>query len=131
MEREPQRVTAEEYVRRIRALLSRGGLNHALPRRQRDLWIVLHAIARRFSETERLTEIEANARIADFLLGPGRFLELDRATLRRAMVDEGFLDRDPAGHSYRASPRHERRVVFEDPPAVEGIPGIEPRPIEG
>ena len=128
MEREPQRIATDEYARRIRALLSRGGLNRALPRRQRDLWIVLHAIARRFSENDRLSEVEANARIADFLLGPGRFLELDRVTLRRALVDEGFLDRDPAGHSYRASRRHQRRVVFEAPPAVEAILGLEPRP---
>ena len=120
----PIKVSAEEYARRIRALLGRGGLSHALPRRERDRWIVLHAIARRFPPSELLSEPDANARIADFLLGPGRHLEIDRVSLRRALVDDGFLDRDPAGHSYRPSSRHERRVQFEEAPEVEAILGL-------
>ncbi len=122
----PLRIGGDEYARRIRALLARGGLTRTLPRRQRDRWIVLHAIAERFAADDRLSEIDANARIADFLLGPGRFLEIDRASLRRELVDEGFIDRDPAGNSYRRSRRHERRVVFDDPPPVGLIPGFAP-----
>src|SRR5262245_17590886 len=106
MSHAPIRIGPDEYARRIKALLSRGGLSNALPRRERDRWILFHAIARRFAPHEQLSEREADARIADFLLGPGHFLELDRVTLRRALVDEGFVDRDPAGHSYRASRRH-------------------------
>jgi hypothetical protein len=122
----PVRIGPDEYARRIRALLGRGGLSHALPRRERDRWIVLHAIARRFDPGERLSEPDANGRIADFLLGPGHYLELDRVTLRRALVDDGFLDRDPAGHSYRISDRHQRRVVFEEPPEAEAVLGLTP-----
>jgi hypothetical protein len=130
-ERGPQPVSADEYARRVRALLGPGGLRHALPRRRRDLWILLHAIARRFGEAERLSEVEADARIADFLRGPGRALELDRVTLRRALVDEGFLDRDPAGRDYRRSRRHERRVVFEDSPDPEAALSAARRPATG
>ena len=122
----PLRIGPDQYARRIRALLSRGGLTNALPRRERDRWILYHAIARRFALGERLSEREADARIADFLLGPGHFLELDRVTLRRALVDEGFVDRDPAGHSYRASERHKRRVEFLDAPGVEAVLGLAP-----
>jgi hypothetical protein len=122
----PVRIGPDEYARRIRALLSRGGLSNALPRRERDRWILFHAIARRFARNEQLSEREADARIADFLLGPGHFLEFDRVTLRRALVDEGFVDRDPAGHSYRASNRHLRRVEFTDAPGVEVVLGLAP-----
>jgi hypothetical protein len=117
--RDPERVAAFDYARRIRALLGRGGLRHALPRRRRDLWIILHAVARRFEEGEVLNETEANARIAGFLHGAGHHLEIDRVTLRRALVDEGFLDRDPSGRDYRFSHRHERHVVFHEPPEIE------------
>ena len=117
----PLRIGPDEYARRIRALLGRGGLSNSLPRRERDRWILYHAIARRFATGELLGEREADARIAEFLLGPGQHLEIDRVTLRRALVDEGFIDRDPSGHSYRASLRHRRRVEFTDAPYVETV----------
>ena len=126
MSHAPVRIGPDEYARRIRALLLRGGLSNALPRRERDRWILFHAIACRFARKEQLSEREADGRIADFLLGPGHFLELDRVTLRRALVDEGFVDRDPSGHSYRASKRHLRRVEFTDAPGVEAVLGLAP-----
>ena len=120
------RIEADEYARRIRALLGRGGISHVLPRRSRDRWILLHAISRQFAPGELLSEPDANARIADFLLGPGHYLKLDRVTLRRALVDEGFVDRDPAGHSYRPSERYLRKLEFADAPEVRAILGPTP-----
>ena len=120
------RIGPDEYARRIKALLSRGGLSSSLPRRERDRWILYHAIARRLAPGEHLSEREVDGRIADFLIGPGHFLEIDRVTLRRALVDEGFVDRDPAGHSYRPSRRHLRRVAFTDAPGVEAVLGLAP-----
>ena len=73
---------------------------------------MLHEIAGAFAPDDRLSEKDATARIQDFLLGPGANLELDAVSLRRALVDEGFVDRDPAGRDYRASSRHERFVRF-------------------
>jgi len=102
------RIGPDEYARRIKALLSRGGLSSSLPRRERDRWILYHAIARRLAPGEHLSEREVDGRIADFLIGPGHFLEIDRVTLRRALVDEGFVDRDPAGQ------RLDRRARLAD-----------------
>jgi hypothetical protein len=121
--RPAERVGAEEYARRLRALLGPGGADAGFPRRQKDRWILLHAIARAFGEDERLTEKQATARIQDFLLGPGRRLGLDAVSLRRALVDDGFVDRDDNGRDYRASRRHERRVVFDEglPTAAEAL----------
>lgn len=105
-------IAAGDYARRLRVLLGPGN-SGGLPRRRRDRWILLHEIARAFGPDDRLTEKEATARIQDFLLGPGARLEVDAVTLRRALVDEGFVDRVPAGRDYRASSRHERAVRFE------------------
>jgi hypothetical protein len=108
-------ITADECDRRLRAILG-PGTTGGFPRRRRDQWILLHAIASAFAHDERLSEKQATARIQDFLHGPGENLELDAVTLRRALVDEGFVDRDPSGRDYRASRRHERFVRFDDAP---------------
>jgi hypothetical protein len=122
-------IAAGDYARRLRAILGHGASGH-LPRRRRDQWILLHAIARAFGPDERLAEREATERIHDFLLGPGEHLEVDAVTLRRALVDDGFVDRDPAGRDYRASARHERFVRFagEMPSADEALAGGERLP---
>lgn len=114
-------IGADDYARRLRVVLSPGS-GGGLPRRQRDRWILLHAIARTFREDELLGEKAATERIQDFLLSRGPKLETDAVTLRRALVDEGFVDRHPDGRDYRPSRRHESRVRFAepDPEAAEG-----------
>ncbi len=116
-------VTKELYASRLRALLGPGSAG-GLPRRRRDRLILLHAVSRRFAASDRLREREATGRIEDFLLGPGRHLGVDAVTLRRALVDEGFVDRTDRGEDYRASDRHERLVRFEgEMPDVEAVLG--------
>jgi hypothetical protein len=108
----PVVIDAEEYARRLRVMLG-PGTSGGLPRRQRDRWILLHAIAAKFGENDRLSEKEATARIQDFLMGREDSLGLDAVTLRRALVDYGFIDRDDHGRDYRRSKRHERWVRVE------------------
>src|SRR5436190_23581879 len=94
---EPPVVEPEEYRRRLCALLGRGGLGNGFPRKRRDQWILLHAIAQRFTPGEVLGEIEATGRIGDFLMRFAPDWRMDRATLRRALIDDGFLDRHADG----------------------------------
>ena len=119
----PYRVTSSEYASRIRALLGKGGITIGFPRKQRDRWILLHAAARSFGLDERLTEIEATQRIGGFLMSNAPHWRVDRVTIRRALVDEGFLDRDSGGVAYRKSDRYERRVRFDEAPEIEKIIG--------
>ena len=109
---EPEIIDAEEYARRLRVMRSSGS-SGGWPRKRRDQWILLHAIAQGFHYDEHLTEKQATARIQDFLLTQGKAMWLDAVTLRRALVDDGFLDRDDHGRDYRRSTRHERRVRVE------------------
>jgi len=109
-------------------LLGPGGLTVGLPRRQRDRWILLRAVALQFGPGERLDEVSATARIGEFLSLSGISWGIDRASLRRALIDEGFLEREASGADYRLSLRHCRRVVFEDgAPAVADILAPEPQ----
>ena len=111
----PGVVTRETFAARVRALLGGRGGSRPWPKRQGDRWILLYCLTRRIDRVEELAEREANVRIQDWLLGPGRTLEVDFVTLRRALVDEGFWDRDDGGTRYRRAGRHTRRVRFEDP----------------
>lgn len=108
---EPVVVSAADYAARLRVLMRRS--SEGWPRRAKDRWILLRAIADAFSAEERLDERTFTGRIQDFLLAHGGHLGLDAVTLRRMLVDEGFAERDAWGREYRASRRHERRVRFE------------------
>ena len=95
----------------LRMLRPRGG-SRPWPKKQVDRWVLLHCAARRLAEGERLSERDANARIQDWLLGPADRLDIDFVTVRRALIDEGFWDRDSGGVAYRLAHRHERHVRF-------------------
>ena len=111
----PLEVSVAEYTSRLRVILRKSSAGG--PTRRTDRWILLRAIAASFAEGEVLNEKAFTARIQDFLLGPGRHLGTDAINLRRALIDEGFADRDGYGREYRASRRYECRVRFE-----EGLP---------
>jgi hypothetical protein len=99
-----------DCARRWRALVT-GGVGPGLPRRQADRWILLHEAAACVGDAP-LREVELNARIADWLAAAGPRVELDHVSVRRALVDEGFVTRARDGSSYARSAAHERRVVF-------------------
>jgi hypothetical protein len=48
---------------------------------------------------------------------PGRDFAADAVTLRRELVDEGFLERDGYGREYKVSRAYERNIRFEEVPA--------------
>jgi hypothetical protein len=107
----PERITRDTAERRLRALSS-GGVGPGLPRRRADRWILLAAAARALP-TGELAERALNQHLKAWLSDAGPRVVLDHVSLRRALVDEGFVERDSAGARYRVSRAHERRVVFE------------------
>ena len=104
--------TFEETV--LRMLRPRHG-RRPWPKKQLERWVLLHCAARRIAPGEALSEREVNVRLQDWLLGPADRLAIDFVTVRRALIDEGFWDRDPGGTRYRLAARHERRVRFASP----------------
>lgn len=115
----PVEITAAEYAARLRVVLRKG--SGGWPRREKDRWILLRAVASACRADGPLTEMAFTARIEDFVLEHGRHLAVDAVTLRRALVDEGFADRDDWGREYRVSSRHERRVRFAEGPKEPGV----------
>lgn len=116
----PIPIGRDEYAGRIADLCARGG-RHVFPRRARDRAILLHALARSFAGSAGLSEKDVDARIQSWLLQTGRALEIDHVALRRALVDDGFLAREPQGAAYRACADYESRTPFEP-----GVPDVDP-----
>jgi hypothetical protein len=74
--------------RQVLARFFTGDRLDGLPAQRSKRLVVLERLALEFEPGERYLEPEVNARL-------GRFND-DHSSLRRALVDEGFLDREPA-----------------------------------
>ena len=109
---EPERIPAALAASRLRALAS-GGVGPGFPRRRRDLWILLHAAAQALGDAP-LSETALNDRLMFWLASLGPRVIVDHVTVRRALVDEGFAERDASGAAYRRSSAYERNVIFEE-----------------
>ena len=94
------KISADEFKQRLEVLClrkSEGGY----PTRRRDQQILLKSVVMTLDEAKDYTEAEINARLESWLTSVGRKLQTDHVTLRRCLVDEGYLTRDPAGKAYR------------------------------
>jgi len=74
----------------VRIAFFRDGNLTSLPRRRAYLLAVCAELAGRFDPGRRYRETEVNAILADDAPDP--------ATLRRLLVDEGFLEREPGAY---------------------------------
>ncbi len=94
------KITADEFRRRLEALLlSPGG--RGLPRKHRDWDILFKSITLALEAGRDYSEKEVNQVMEEWLDGVGQAIEIDYVTLRRHLVDAGYLVRDLAGRSYR------------------------------
>lgn len=91
-------ITRDEFTRRL-AELCIGG-SSGLPRRSRDLHILL-ASATLWMDTGAIySEAEVNAGLSRWLEAGCPSLGIDVVTLRRELVDRLYLDRDDSGTHY-------------------------------
>jgi 4a-hydroxytetrahydrobiopterin dehydratase len=104
------RIPSGEAARRLRALVS-GGVGPGFPRKRRDTWILLGSCASSLPAGER-DERSLNEKLKEWLTSQGPRVDLDHVTIRRALVDEGFVERTADGARYERSRAHESRVVF-------------------
>jgi hypothetical protein len=94
------KITAGEFKRRLEALcLSPGG--RGLPRKRRDWDILFKSITLALEPGQDYSEKEINRVVEEWLSDIGQAIEIDHVTLRRHLVDAGYLIRDLVGMSYR------------------------------
>jgi hypothetical protein len=105
------KIRIAEFKNRLAVLCLRGG-GAGFPRKQRDQYILFKSITLML-ETERdYTEAELNEGLVKWLSQVGRTVEVDHVSLRRYLVDAGYITRDRAGRRYRVN-RKQTAGLFE------------------
>jgi tRNA(adenine34) deaminase len=96
-------ITAAQWLQRMAELGRRQRLavGTLLGAARDDLDLLLAAAALHLPADEPLDERAASERLRDFLAGAGAMLDTDHASLRRWLVDLGFVTRSDRGTDYR------------------------------
>ena len=115
-------ITTGEFQRRIAALCL-GGVGPSLPRRRRDRHILLKSVALLLGHGGSYTEARINAVLKAWLEAMGPSVRLDHVSLRRHLIDEGYVVRDRAGRTYEVCPSQASSGLFE--PALEHVDPLE------
>lgn len=89
----------EEFRRRLESMVL-GGVGPALPRRERDVRILLKAVSLALDRGRNYSEPDLNQALRAWTGFVGPRVDLDPVTIRRALVDRSYVIRDPAGRAY-------------------------------
>ena len=93
------KINADEFASRLETLcLQRGG--RGLPKKDRDRQILFKSVTITLDPNQAYTENQLNTALGKWLSNIGRMIDIDHVTLRRYLVDEGYLNRDAAGTAY-------------------------------
>jgi hypothetical protein len=95
-----EHVTRHEFEGRLISLCVRSGMN-GLPRKSRDRQILFKSIALLLVPEKVYSEAEVNQTIRLWLAAVAVRLQTDHVALRRNLVENGYLVRDPRGAEYR------------------------------
>jgi len=113
-----QIISVEEYEERLAAICLKGA-GASFPRRFRDRQILYRSIIQTLDRDKKYSEPELNDAIQDWLLNIGSCLDMDHVTLRRYLIDEGYLSRSADGAAYQVSEARMDSIEFE--PSIAAI----------
>lgn len=92
-------ITVAEFAKRLAALcLNRG--DGGLPKKRRDQHILFKSISQGLDSNSVYTEVQLKERLQAWLNTVGIEVRIDHVSLRRYLVDAGYIIRDPAGSEY-------------------------------
>jgi hypothetical protein len=112
-----QIITQEFFIKRFTNLILKSGLS-GFPKDETDQHIFLKSIILILGKAEFFSEKEINERIQYWILAISKLNKMDHSTLRRWLVDTGYLTRTTDGSRYQIAPGS-RAHLFD--PAVEQI----------
>ena len=91
-------ITAPQFTDRFAALVLAG---RELPKKELDRHILLISSILKIQPGRQYSEKAINEELQVWIIHFGRSFGLDHVTLRRYLVDEKYLVRDPAGGTYK------------------------------
>ena len=109
--------TAEGAQRALKRLLANGRLT-SLPKRPADQELLVALAAAQIEPHRSCVESEINERLATWLETLSEPYGIDHVTLRRMLVDSGFLKRTHSGSAYK--------VNAEKSAEIEALRGVDP-----
>ncbi|HZU85998.1 MAG TPA: DUF2087 domain-containing protein [Anaerolineaceae bacterium] len=116
-------VTREIFIKRIADLCLKSGLL-GLPKDERDSHILLKSMILLIGPSGDFSQQEIDAKLKTWISEVSLKIEgLDHVTLRRWLIDFGYLTRNANGTHYRVVPGGPRPELFD--PAVEQIDILE------
>lgn len=107
-----QLITCDEFTKRIVKLLLRSNLTD-LPKSAMDRQVLFKSVMLHLGQTGEMNEKEVNAKLIAWIKDVARMQAFDHVTLRRALVDAGYLTRSSDGATYQISPSNPRAWQFE------------------
>jgi hypothetical protein len=90
-----------------------------LPRKPLDRQIVLISAILGLEHGRSYSEHELNGELQKWVIQFGRRYNVDHVTLRRYLIDEGYLVRDSAGSAYQLAAREALPTTFD--PTLEHL----------
>jgi hypothetical protein len=111
-------ISAQEVRSRLAALCLGGG-RETFPRNHRDRAILFQSVLRMLPGEELLDAATVGAGLQRWISEVAPHMGVDHVTLRRMLVDAGYLARDDAGSWYRTCPGGSGRFTFG--PGVEEV----------
>ena len=93
-------ISPEEFVERVCRLGAEPG-PRPFPRRRRDREILMKSVVMQLDSGRSYREPEINELLEDWLREVAPEIETDHVTLRRLLVDWGYLERTASGSRYR------------------------------
>ncbi|MGH2621825.1 MAG: DUF2087 domain-containing protein [Anaerolineales bacterium] len=108
-------ITAAQFSDRFVALVLSA---RELPKKSPDFNILLYSSVLGLEPGRLYSEGELNAELQRWILEFGGRFGLDHVTLRRHLIDEQYLRRDPAGTAYRLDPAGPR-ITYD--PAIRSL----------
>jgi hypothetical protein len=110
---ESQPITIEYFMKRLVDLCLRSGLS-GFPKNDVDQHILLKSAAVTIGQPGSFTEKELNEKLEYWVKHIGQIKNIDRITLRRRLVDTGYLTRNKDGSSYQVAQPGPRTVLFDE-----------------
>jgi hypothetical protein len=113
-------IRVEEFRERFLAVVRRGG--GGLPRKSRDRHILFRAVVQSLTRAS-YPEPELNEALQNWLSLVDVGSRVDHVSLRRYLVDAGYLRRDSGGNAYVVCPAGREEVLFDA--GVQEIDAVE------
>jgi hypothetical protein len=115
-------VTKAHFTKRLADLCLKSGLAD-FPKDRVDEHILLKSAVLMIGPADNLTEKEVNSRLEAWIDEVSQIKFIDHITLRRRLVDTGYLIRSKDGASYQVVRSGTGAVLFD--PDIEGIDPVE------